>query len=63
MGNIYIDRWDLNGEFYQGGCLLYYEGETMKDYCDRNREPYPVGGGEGFRRNCKRYSTRGIRRG
>ena len=42
IGNIYIDRWDVNGEFYQGGCFLYYEGETMKDYCDRNGEPYPV---------------------
>lgn len=32
----------MNGEFYQGGCFLYYEGETMRDYCDRNGEPYPV---------------------
>ena len=42
IGNLYIDRWTKNGEFYQGGCFLYFEGETMKDYCDRNREPYPV---------------------
>ena len=42
IGNIYIDRWDVNGEFYQGGCFLYYEGETLRDYCDRNGEPYPV---------------------
>ena len=42
IGNIYIDRWNANGEFYQGGCFLYYEGETLRDYCDRNGEPYPV---------------------
>ena len=42
IGNIYIDRWTKDGEFIQGGCFLYYEGETMKDYCDRNGEPYPV---------------------
>ena len=42
IGNIYIDRWDANGEFIQGGSFLYYEGETMRDYCDRNGEPYPV---------------------
>ena len=42
IGNIYIDRWDVNGEFYQGGCFLYYEGETLRDYCYRNGEPYPV---------------------
>ncbi len=42
IGNIYIDRWDADGEFYQGGCFLYYEGETLRDYCDRNGEPYPV---------------------
>ncbi len=22
IGNLYIDRWDTNGEFYQGGCFL-----------------------------------------
>ena len=42
IGNIYIDRWTKDGEFIQGGCFLYYEGETMKDYCDRNGEPHPV---------------------
>ena len=42
IGNIYIDRWDLNREFYQGGCFPYYEGKTLRDYCDRNGEPYPV---------------------
>ena len=42
IGNIYIDRWDVNGEFYQGGCFLYFEGETLRDYCYRNGEPYPV---------------------
>jgi len=42
IGNLYIDRWDLDGEFYQGGCFLYYEGETLRDYCYRNGEPYPV---------------------
>ena len=42
IGNLYIDRWDADGEFWQGGCFLYYEGETMRDYCDRNGEPYPV---------------------
>ncbi len=42
IGNIYIDRWDADGEFWQGGCFLYYEGETLRDYCDRNGEPYPV---------------------
>ncbi len=42
IGNLYIDRWDRNGEFYQGGCFLYYEGERFRDYCDRNGEPYPV---------------------
>ena len=42
IGNIYIDRWDVDGEFWQGGCFLYYEGETLRDYCYRNGEPYPV---------------------
>ena len=42
IGNLYIDRWDTDGEFYQGGCFLYFEGETLRDYCDRNGEPYPV---------------------
>lgn len=42
IGNIYIDRYDREGEFYQGGCFLYYEGETLGDYCDRNGEPRPV---------------------
>lgn len=42
IGNIYIDRWGLNGDFYQGGCFLYYEGETLIDYCHRNGEPLPV---------------------
>ena len=42
IGNLYIDRWDTNGEFYQGGCFLYFEGETLRDYCDRNGEAYPV---------------------
>ena len=37
IGNIYIDRWDLNGEFYQGGCFLYYEGETMKGLLRQER--------------------------
>ncbi|WP_400233416.1 hypothetical protein [Methanomethylophilus alvi] len=42
IGNIYIERWDINGEFYQGGCFLYFEGENLRDYCYRNGEPYPV---------------------
>lgn len=42
IGNLYIDRFDMEGEFFQGGCFLYFEGEMMKDYCDRNGEPYPV---------------------
>ena len=42
LGNLYIDRWTKEGEFIQGGCFLYFEGETMRDYCDRNGEPYPV---------------------
>ena len=42
IGNIYIDRWGTDGEFYQGGCFLYFEGETLRDYCYRNGEPYPV---------------------
>lgn len=42
IGNIYIDRWSLDGEFYQGGCYIYYDGESLKDYCDRNGVPYPV---------------------
>ncbi len=42
IGNIYIDRWDLKGEFYQGGCFLYYDGESLSDYCLRNGEPLPV---------------------
>ena len=42
IGNIYIDRWTKDGEFIQGGCFLYYEGETMRDWCGRNGEPYPV---------------------
>lgn len=42
IGNIYIDRWGLNGEFYQGGCFLYYDGESLSDYCLRNGEPMPV---------------------
>jgi len=42
IGNIYIDRWDIDGAFWQGGCFLYYEGETLRDHCYRNGEPYPV---------------------
>ena len=42
IGAIYFDRWTKDGEFIQGGCFLYYDGETMKDWCDRNGEPYPV---------------------
>ena len=42
IGNIYIDRWGTDGEFYQGGCFLYFEGEALRDYCYRNGEPYPV---------------------
>ncbi len=42
IGQLYIDRWDINGEFHQGGCFLYYQGETFKDYCVRNGEPFPV---------------------
>jgi len=42
IGNLYIDRWTKEGEFIQGGCFLYFDGETMRDYCDRNGEPYPV---------------------
>lgn len=42
LGSIYIDRYDMNGEFYQGGCWLYYSGETLNDFCERNCEPYPV---------------------
>ena len=42
IGNLYIDRWTKEGEFIQGGCFLYFEGETMRDYCNRNGEPYPI---------------------
>ena len=42
IGNIYIDRWGPDGKFYQGDCFLYYEGETLIDYCHRNGEPLPV---------------------
>ena len=42
LGSLYIDRYDLNGEFYQGDAFVYYAGETVKDYCDRNGEPYPI---------------------
>ena len=42
IGNLYIDRWTKSGEFIQGGCFLYFDGETMRDYCDRNGEPHPV---------------------
>ena len=42
VGNIYIDRWDMDGNYHQGGCFLCFEGETLRDYCDRNGEPYPV---------------------
>ena len=42
LGNLYIDRYLKDGTFIQGGCFIYFEGETMRDYCDRNGEPYPV---------------------
>ncbi len=42
IGQLYIDRWGMDGEFYQGGCFLYYRGETFRDYCIRNGEPFPV---------------------
>mgnify|MGYP004501494399 CR=1 FL=1 len=42
LGNLYIDRWYPDGTFLSGGCFLYYEGETLKDFCDRNEECYPV---------------------
>lgn len=38
IGNIYIDRWKP-GVCFEGGCYLYYKGETLRDYCERNREP------------------------
>lgn len=41
-GNIYIDRWTRDGDFIQGGCFLYYDGETLADYCRRNGEPLPM---------------------
>ena len=44
IGNIYIDRYIAFGDngFQQGGCFWYYEGETLRDYCERNGEPLPV---------------------
>ena len=42
LGNLYIDRWYPDGTYWQGGCFIYYEGETLKDFCDRNDESYPV---------------------
>lgn len=41
VGNIYIDRWKP-GRFYEGGLYLYYKGETLRDYCERNGEPLPM---------------------
>lgn len=41
VGNIYIDRWKP-GRFYDGGLYLYYKGETLRDYCERNGEPLPM---------------------
>ena len=35
-------QMSVNVGVHQRGCFLYYEGETMRDYCDRNGEPYPV---------------------
>jgi len=42
LGNLYIDRYLKDGTFIQGGCFIYFEGETLRDYCDRNGEPYPL---------------------
>lgn len=42
IGNIYIDRFLPDGDFVQGGCFLIYEGESLKDYCERNDVPLPV---------------------
>ena len=44
IGNMYIDRWTPEGKFIQGDCFLYYEGETIRDWCDRNGYPYPERG-------------------
>lgn len=41
IGNIFIDRW-RPGETIEGGCFLYYKGETLADYCGRNGEPLPM---------------------
>ena len=42
LGQAYVDRWNLDGKFFDDGCFLYFEGETIKDYCDRNNIPYPI---------------------
>jgi hypothetical protein len=42
IGNIYIDRYGGIGDFLQGDCFWYYEGETLRDWCIRNGYPLPV---------------------
>lgn len=41
IGQMYMDRWKP-GVWIQGGCYLYYKGETIADFCRRNREPLPM---------------------
>ena len=42
VGNMYIDIYYGMGDYYDGGCFIYYEAETLKDWCDRNGEHLPV---------------------
>lgn len=42
IGNLYIDRYSGPGDFIQGDCFWYYDGETLRDWCIRNGHPLPV---------------------
>jgi len=42
IGNICIDMYIGMDDFLQGDCFLYYNGETMRDWCQRNGEYCPV---------------------
>jgi len=42
IGNICIDMYTGMGDFLQGDCFVYYDGETLRDWCARNGEYCPV---------------------
>ncbi|WP_157844290.1 hypothetical protein [Candidatus Methanomethylophilus sp. 1R26] len=47
IGNRYIDRWGRDGEFYQGGCFLCYDGGEDEIILRQERGAVPIEGDPG----------------